>query len=90
MQTRIWVGLLMILVGPVSLFLAVRLGEAGNNDLAAVFVALGLLGGMWGGIVGYRVLRGGTSLREVPRLLGAFVGFIVLAFVLSNCPAQSR
>jgi hypothetical protein len=90
MQARIWVGLLMILVGPVSLFLAVVLGDAGNMDIAAVFVFLGLVGGLWGAGVGYRVLRGGTSLREVPGLLGAFAVFIVGAFIFGNCPAQSR
>ena len=90
MQARTGVGLLMILIGPVCLFLAVRLGEAGNTDIAALFVALGLVGGLWSAIVGYRVLRGGTSLREVPRLFGAFAVVIVGAFIFSNCPAQSR
>jgi uncharacterized RDD family membrane protein YckC len=89
MQAR-WVGLLMILVGPVSLFLAVLLGEAGNREIAAVFVALGLFGGLWSALVGYRVLRGGTSLREVPGLLGAFAVVVVGAFIFGNCPAQSR
>jgi hypothetical protein len=80
----------MILVGPVCLFLAVVLGEAGNKDIAAVFVALGLVGGLWSALVGYRVLRGGTSLTEVPPLLGLFAVWIVGAFIFSNCPSQSR
>jgi hypothetical protein len=90
MQASTWVGLLLILVGPVALFLAMRFGEAGLDTIAAVFVAVGLLGGLWSAIVGYRVLRGGTALSDVPGLLGAFVLVLVGAFIFGNCPATQR
>jgi hypothetical protein len=89
-EAHIRVGVLMMLSGPVAIVAALIASDAGYKDIAAVLIGFGLIGSLWFGLLGYRVLRGMTAVSEVRGYLVAFAIVIVGAFIFGNCPTQSR
>lgn len=81
MRASTAVGILMMLVFPVSFiggaFIGGNGGSEDNRTLGGVMVAIGLSLGMPSAVVGYRVIRGGVSVGAVPGFLIVLAVFFV-------------
>ena len=72
----------MILSGPVALGLGIVLG----GETGAILIMLGLIGSIWFGLLGYRVLRGFMSVGDLP---GYFIASAISLVGLAICSRQS-
>jgi len=82
MRTQIIVGLGMMLIGPAALALITPVNEAGYKEIAGLLVAIGLVGTLWFGFIGYRVLRGGMAVGALP---GYFLAAVVILAASAVC-----
>lgn len=90
MLTRVAVGLLMMAVFPIGFIGGAFIGgnEGGNREVGAIMVATGLLVGLPFAYVGYRVIRGGMSLRALPAYFLVLAVYFIWVFLQVN--AQPR
>jgi len=82
MRSQIVVGLGMMLIGPAALALITPFNEAGHKEIAGALVAIGLVGTLWFGYIGYRVLRGGMAVGTLP---GYFVAAGIALVTAAVC-----
>jgi hypothetical protein len=77
-----WVGLLMILSGPVALGIGIVLG----GETGAILIMLGLIGSIWFSLLGYRLMRGFMTVGDLP---GYFIAAAISLVGLAICSRQS-
>ena len=82
MRSQVVVGLGMMLIGPAALALITPVNEAGHKSIAGFLVLIGLVGTLWFGYIGYRVLRGGIAIGELP---GYFIGAVIALVAAAVC-----
>jgi hypothetical protein len=88
MRTQIIVGLAMMSIGPAALALITPVNEAGYKEIAAALVVIGLVGTLWFGYIGYRVLRGGIAVSVLPTYFLVSVASVAAAAVCANLTSR--
>jgi len=87
-EARTVVGTLMMLVLPVGLVGGALIGDNGYREVGGLMFAIGFLLGIPFAFVGYRVMRGGMEVGDLPGFFLVLAVFLVGVFVVANCPTQ--